>query len=116
MDSKLYHARKLRLNTTDVEKILWYNLRSRRLSGYKFRRQHLIGKYIVDFVCLEEKLIIELDGGQHNKDSTKQKDDARTKWLITEGYCVLRFWNNEILQNLDGVLYKILNEFTPPSS
>jgi len=72
------------------------------LEGLSFRRQHPIGRYIVDFVCLEKHLIIEIDGGQH--DIERDKDEVRTKWLVSEGYRVLRFWNNEVLTNLEGVL------------
>lgn len=95
-------ARNLRSKSTDAERVLWRHLRQRQIDGYKFRRQQPIGPYIVDFVCLELKLIIEVDGGQHQEQV--DYDDQRTRWLETEGYRVLRFWNNDILNNIDGVL------------
>ena len=101
-------ARKLRHNQTEAEQRLWQQLRSRRLSGYKFRRQVPIGTYIADFVCEDAKLIVELDGGQH--DDNKQADDIRTKNLEDFGYHVIRFWNNEVHENMDGVLIVLLQE------
>jgi very-short-patch-repair endonuclease len=100
-------ARNLRRNQTDAEKLLWFHLRNRQLAGTKFKRQTMIGKYIVDFISYEKKLIIELDGGQHNEEEQKQNDDIRTKWFEMKGYQVLRFWNNDVLNNLDAVLEKI---------
>lgn len=73
------------------------------MEGVKFRRQHPIGGYIVDFVSLYKKLIIEIDGGQHNEEQIKDKDEQRTRWLEGEGYRVLRFWNNDVLTNIEGV-------------
>ena len=96
---------------TEAEKYLRYLLRSKNL-GFKFRRQQPIGPYIVDFVCLEKKLIIEVGGGQH--DENKQLDLARDKWLINKGYAVLRFWNNEIMENRGAVLEKIHKSITLP--
>jgi len=95
-------ARLLRKNSTIVEIKLWYHLRSRNFLNLKFRRQEPVGDFIVDFICYEKKLIIELDGGQHNE--YEAKDIKRTKALEKEGYKVLRFWNNEVLNNIDGVL------------
>jgi very-short-patch-repair endonuclease len=86
-------ARFLRRNETDTEKRLWYRLRRQQLNGFRFRRQHPIGPFIVDFVCLSEKLIVELDGGQHAEQITA--DSERTAWLEGRGYRVLRFWNND---------------------
>ena len=100
-------ARTLRKNMTDAERLLWYNLRDRRLNGYKFRRQYPIGSFIVDFVCVERKLIIEVDGGQHNWN--KDKDANRTEYLEEKGYRVLRFWNNEVLHKTESVLNVILS-------
>ncbi len=99
--------KELRSNQTRAEKILWYHLRSRRLAGVKFRRQHLIGKYIVDFISLERKLIAELDGALHKDNIQKQKDRVRTAWLAKEGYRVLRFWNYDVLKRIDKVLMRI---------
>jgi very-short-patch-repair endonuclease len=104
-------ARNLRKNQTDVEALLWRHLRHNQLEGLSFRRQHPIGRYIVDFVCLEQRLILEIDGGQH--DIEREKDEQRTKWLMAEGYKVLRFWNNEVLTNLEGVLESILLNALP---
>ncbi|MDQ7018842.1 MAG: endonuclease domain-containing protein [Robiginitomaculum sp.] len=104
--TKIRLARNLRHNQTEAEQHLWQHVRSRRLSGYKFRRQVPIGTYIVDFVCEDAKLIIELDGGQH--DDNKQADDIRTKNLEDFGYHVIRFWNNAVLENMDGVLMVLL--------
>jgi very-short-patch-repair endonuclease len=98
-------ARSLRKNQTDVEKLLWQQLRNRRLCNYKFRRQFSIAPYIVDFVCIELKLIIELDGGQHAHQA--QYDDQRTLFLEQRGFKVLRFWNNEVIDNMEGVLESI---------
>lgn len=97
-------ARDLRRNQTDVEQKLWLSLRNRRMEN-KFRRQHPVPPYVVDFVCIEKKLIIELDGSQHQEQKTY--DDERTKFLEAAGYRVIRFWNNEILQNIEGVLHRI---------
>jgi len=93
---------------TDAEKLLWSHLRVRQLDGLKFRRQHPIGKYVVDFVCLSEKTIIEVDGGQHAKES--EKDLLRDKWLKEEGYIVLRYWNDQVLKEIDNVLDDIVNK------
>lgn len=100
-------ARALRKNQTDVEKLLWNHLRNRQMTGIKFRRQQPIGSYIVDFVSFERKIIIELDGGYHNDEAQKRKDDERSEWLKSIGYNVLRFWNNEIIENIEGVLETI---------
>ena len=100
-------ARNLRKTSTDVERLLWNRLRAGRCEGLKFRRQHPMGQYIVDFVCLERKLIIELDGGQHALPDNIPKDRQRDAWLAKGGYMVLRFWDNELLANMDGVLEAI---------
>ena len=106
-------SRLLRKNSTDVEKQLWQKLRSRQLEGLKFRRQQQIGNFIVDFINLEKRIIIELDGGQHA--SEKDKDAKRDKWLQGEGFEVLRFWNNEVVENIDGVLEVIRKKLLSPS-
>jgi len=93
------HARTLRRNSTDAELRLWSRLRGRQLHGARFRRQQPIGPYIVDFYCAEANLIIEVDGGQHADDGP-----ARTQWLEHKGYRVVRFWNNDVLANTDGVM------------
>lgn len=107
MKRNLQFARALRKNQTSAERLLWSKLRNRQLEELKFRRQEQIGRYIADFICFEKKLIIELDGGQHNEDVNKIRDAERTKWLQKEGYQVLRFWDNEIFINLEGVLEKV---------
>jgi adenine-specific DNA-methyltransferase len=95
----------MRHEPTDVERKLWFALRDRRLAGKKFRRQVPIGSYIADFLCLEQKLIVELDGGQHDEQATH--DERRTAFLSGEGYRVIRFWNNDVIENFDGVLMTI---------
>lgn len=98
-------AKALRRNPTDAEKRLWWRLRRQQLRGCRFRRQAPIGKYIVDFVCYAPRLVIEVDGGQH--DAGRHRDEARTRWLEREGFRVLRFWNNEVPENIDGVVQRI---------
>jgi len=95
-------AKYLRKESTDTENVLWRHLRAKRFEGLKWRRQEPIGKYIVDFVCYEKRIIIECDGGQHL--SAKKKDEIRERWLKDRGYKILRFWDNEVLKNLDVVL------------
>ena len=95
-------ARSLRKNSTDAEKYLWNHIRRRQLEGFKFRRQETIGRYIVDFINFERKIVIELDGGQHS--IQRKKDEERDKLLKDQGYKVLRFWNNDVLKNIEGVL------------
>jgi very-short-patch-repair endonuclease len=97
--------RRLRRQSTDAETRLWFALRDRRLGGFKFVRQEAIGPYIVDFVCRERKLIIEVDGGQHAENA---RDRVRDDVLTAGGYRVLRFWNSDVLSNTDGVLCTIL--------
>ena len=103
--SLLDNAKILRRNLTETEQKLWYHLRAHRFMGKKFKRQKPIGRYVVDFVCLEAKLVIELDGGQHAE--SVEYDSARDSWLISEGYTVLRFWNNELMNEMEGVLERI---------
>jgi very-short-patch-repair endonuclease len=98
-------ARELRRNSTDAEARLWFRLRDRQLHGLKFRRQHRIGPFIADFYCDESRLVVELDGGQHF--DAAQADARRTAYLESEGILVLRFWNNDVLSNTDGVLTRI---------
>jgi very-short-patch-repair endonuclease len=102
----LQRSRDLRRNATDVERRLWWYLRGRRFESFKFRRERPIGPYIVDFVCLERRLIVELDGGQHAEDR-KSYDERRDAYLRRAGYRVLRIWNNEVNENLDGVMQEI---------
>jgi very-short-patch-repair endonuclease len=104
-------ARRLRKTSTDTERHLWRYLRDRQLEGFKFRRQQPVGRYVVDFVNLEERVIIEVDGGQHALDPG---DKIRDEWLRSEGYSVLRFWNNQVLNNMEGVLETIRNVLLTP--
>jgi very-short-patch-repair endonuclease len=101
----LNNAKSLRTNQTDAEQRLWYHLRAHRFMDLKFKRQKPMGSYVVDFVCVERRLIIELDGGQHAEQ--ENYDQHRDAWLRGQGYTVLRFWNNDVMQNLEGVLEKI---------
>ena len=99
---------------TDAERLLWSRLRRRQVHGLRFRRQHPIGPFIADFACTQAGLVIELDGGQHVQ--AKDKDAARTRWLEQSGYRVLRFWNNDVLTQIDAVLQVIAAATpTPPS-
>ena len=95
-------AKELRRNATDAEQLLWKYLKAKQLEGLKFRRQEQIGRFIADFVCYEKGVIVEADGGQHALE--KGKDEERTQWLNSQGFTVLRFWNNEILTNMEGVV------------
>ena len=98
-------ARLLRRDTTEAEKALWRLLRNRSLGGVKFRRQCSIGRYVADLACLERRLVVEADGGQH---AASETDAARTAWLESQGFRVLRFWNRDILENPEGVADTIL--------
>ena len=95
-------SRQFRSNQTDAERRLWRELRDRRFLGFKFRRQHPVPSYVVDFACIEKKLVVGLDGGQHAVHT--EKDADRTRYLEAQGFRVLRFWNNEVLGNIEGVL------------
>ena len=95
-------AKQLRKNGTQAEHLLWNKLKSRQIEGTKFRRQQPMGSIIVDFVSFEKMIVIELDGGQHARQ--KEQDASRDCWLKLEGFTVLRFWNNEVFENLEGVL------------
>jgi very-short-patch-repair endonuclease len=104
----LRNARTLRKFGTDAERRLWQRLRNRQINGYKFCRQAPVGNYIVDFLCKEKKLIVELDGSQHNLQ--KEYDQRRTQYLVSQGYSVIRYWNNEVLQEGEAVLDDILRQ------
>jgi very-short-patch-repair endonuclease len=103
-------ARMLRKQSTDAERLFWSRVRGHRLNGYKFKRQHPIGCYIVDFVCIEVRLVVELDGGQHAKSNADKTRDAQ---LRNQGYRVLRFWNNDVLSNIDGVVEQLIENLRP---
>lgn len=107
MKKSLIFAKKLRKNLTDTEKLLWYHLRKRQLNGLKFRKQAPIGRFVVDFVCLEKRVIIEIDGSQHLLQTTR--DQKRDLWLQKEGYRILRFWNSEVFEHTEEVLEIIFN-------
>jgi very-short-patch-repair endonuclease len=100
-------ARRLRVNQTDAETVLWNRIRNRQIDGHKFVRQEPIAGYVCDFVCRERLLIVEVDGGRHNESAT---DVIRDRRLAEDGYRVLRFWNNDVLGNLEGVLATIQSE------
>jgi very-short-patch-repair endonuclease len=106
-------TRRLRRESTDAEQMLWRHLRSRQLDGFKFRRQMWLCGFIADFACVEAKLVVEADGGQHAEaeDYDRQRSDA----FAAEGYRTLRFWNNDILENIDGVLMAIREALPSPS-
>jgi very-short-patch-repair endonuclease len=100
-------ARQLRKNMTDAERRLWYHLKLRQFDGKRFRKQAPIGVFVVDFVCFESSLIVELDGGQHA--AQVEHDEVRTAWLNSRGFRVLRFWNSQVFEELDAVLESIWN-------
>ena len=106
-------ARRLRENATEAEKVLWQRLSRRQMEGFKFRRQQPIGQYVADFVNFKKKLIIELDGGQHKiqKDEDKKRDD----WFEERGFKVLRFWNNDVFENIEGILEVVREKLLSPS-
>jgi very-short-patch-repair endonuclease len=101
------YARSLRARMTNAERKLWYALRDRRFAGFKFRRQVPIGPFIADFVCFSERLVIEVDGGQH---AESRRDKRRDYWFKTNNFRVLRLWNNEVLSNLEGVMTVLASE------
>ena len=110
MNNNLKLSRRLRQNQTPQEKILWDILRNSNFHNLKFRRQYPIGNYIVDFICIEKRIIVEIDGGQHNEPKNIINDNVRTQYFESRKFRVIRFWNNDIDNNLDGV-YKALEEF-----
>ena len=107
-------ARELRSNPTDAERVLWRHLRLRHIGGYKFRRQRPIGPYIVDFVCLGKYVVIEVDGGQHRQ--RRLYDARRDGWLREKGFTVLRFWDDEVLKQVENVKQAIWEALHAPSS
>ena len=103
---KISRARRLRRDSTRSELFLWNKIRARQLGGLKFVRQEPVGRYVVDFICRDRRVIVEVDGGQH---ATSESDHVRDQWLRHHNYRVLRFWNNDVLQNTEGVLETILD-------
>jgi len=111
MKPSIIKGRELRKNSTDAERVLWRHLRLRQVNGERFRRQRSIGNYIVDFVCLEKGVVIEVDGGQHAEGA--DRDARRDEWLRAQGFVVLRFWNHEVLTQIEDVkeaVWRALNE------
>ena len=108
----LKRAASLRQFQTDAEGLLWHYLRGKQLEGYKFRRQQPIGRYIVDFACMSQKLVIELDGGQHAEQHAYDKN--RDEYLMGNGYRILRFWNNEVFQSCSSVLDTVCQALVNP--
>ncbi|MBZ0132646.1 MAG: endonuclease domain-containing protein [Rhodocyclaceae bacterium] len=106
-------ARTLRRNQSEAERKLWHHLRDRRLDGWKFRRQHPVGPYVLDLYCTDANLVIEIDGGQHDDDEHRQHDEKRTAYLVSQGLKVMRFWNNEVMENTLGVLETIREALGP---
>src|SRR5690242_12343052 len=107
-------ARRLRRDSTSAETRLWHRLRARGIDGQKFVRQQPLGRYVVDFICRERRLVVEVDGGQH---ADNPRDVTRDRWLREHNYRILRFWNNDVMGNMDGVLETIaeaLRTETPP--
>ncbi|BBQ54580.1 hypothetical protein WP2S18C03_36610 [Aeromonas veronii] len=102
-----HFAKRLRRDATQAEQILWQQLRNRRLAGLKFRRQMPIGPYVVDFICLEQGLVIEVDGSQHGTQANQMHDEARTAYLNQQGFRVIRVWNNDVLSRMEVVLAHI---------
>jgi very-short-patch-repair endonuclease len=109
-------ARALRADTTDAERVLWFSLRTLKDRGFHFRRQMPIDPYIADFACKSARLIVELDGSQHGETSARVYDEVRTRFLGGRGYRVLRFWNEEVFSNRDGVIDAILRALVPTRS
>jgi len=107
------HAREMRHQPTDAEDALWLRLRSRQLGGAKFRRQQVLGPFVVDFYCLEHRLAIELDGGQHAEPAVSEYDGQRSQYLTSLGITILRFWNHEVLLRMDSVLEEIVRALPP---
>jgi very-short-patch-repair endonuclease len=105
-------AKQLRKNLTNAEVILWSELKSGQMDDFKFRRQHPVGPFIADFANMKTKLIIEIDGNTHSEDHEIKYDEKRTKFLEREGWIVIRFWNTDIYENLDGVLDTIYRHLT----
>jgi very-short-patch-repair endonuclease len=108
MDNPTGRARALRKNQTDAERKFWQAVRNRNFGGLKFRRQIWLGEYIADFVCIERKLIVEIDGGQHAE--RRDYDERRTAALSERGFRVVRYWNTDVLTNLEGVLSDLLKQ------
>jgi len=103
MSKQRDRAKDLRQSQTEAEEFVWSQLRSRRFAGFKFRRQFPLGRYIVDFICLDRRVIVELDGGQHNEAHHRAYDTRRDAWLKRQGFEVLRFWNNDVFLEWEAI-------------
>ena len=116
-DKRVPRARRLRRDMTDAERRLWWRLRAVQIKDFHFRRQATIGPYFVDFACHATRIVIELDGGQHGEAGHALRDSKRDAYLRHNGYRVLRFWNNDVLGNIEGVMYAIIDalENVPPT-
>ncbi len=112
VSTRIERARKLRTNMTDAERKFWRTIRGEAFTGWKFRRQHPVGPYVADFACAEVLLIVEIDGGQHCEN---QNDINRTRWLEDRGWTVIRFWNNDVLQNMNGTAETLLRHLQKAS-
>ena len=110
---KSFFPRELRKYATEAEILLWENIRAKKCSGLKFRRQEPIGNYIIDFVCFHPRIVIELDGNHHSEKDQKERDQNRDEWLKQEGFEILRFWNREVLKDVSVVLKKIAGSAFP---
>lgn len=108
-------SRNMRVAMTDAETILWSRLQRKQLHGYRFQRQHPIGEYFADFACRYARLVIELDGVTHSSAEERDYDDRRTRFIGAQGWTVIRFWNADVFDNLNGVLNSILQRLPPPS-
>jgi very-short-patch-repair endonuclease len=106
--------RELRRNQTEAEKLLWGYLRNKQFYGLKFFRQYSVGPYIIDFYCPKLRLAVELDGGQHSEEEVRGYDMVRSDYLRAQGIETIRFWNNDVMKNIEGVLLKIAEKITPP--
>jgi very-short-patch-repair endonuclease len=115
-DNRTQRARRLRRDVTEAERVLWQHLRAIKPNGSHFRRQATIGSYFADFACHEKRLIVELDGGQHNEPEGLEADKKRAAFLESRGYRVLRFWNNDVLGNIEGVMTMIVEALSDRTS
>jgi very-short-patch-repair endonuclease len=108
-------ARDLRRNRTNAERELWLRLRQLKMTGHKFRQQAPIDRFVVDFVCFAKRLIIEIDGATHSTDAEQSRDDSRQQYLVQQGFRVVRFSNEDVYRNLDGVIDTIVCELDAPT-
>ena len=111
-----YHRRDLRKNQTEAERVVWNMVRKQQIDGLKFFRQYSVGTYVLDFYCPKRRIAIEIDGGQHNEQEHKAYDVQRTEYLAQRNIQVIRFWNNEVLKNKEGVWTRIKENITPSNS